>query len=312
MPKSLDMRDDDFEEDATKKLNIILSNDPTFTELKLTLSANPASTFFNNLAKALQHNSNIKHLSIEDGNFKKCLPNDMFVIFGGGDKYDGSLATYNVVFDSLIKSKKTKIRKLTMDVREDSAEPLTKFLAANMMIENQMLKLILQPKIGAEAANKISDELYSTNSIRELHLTCLHDLSDYRSLLEALETNRYLESLSISFYYDELSDDFKFIAALDKILLCNKVLKKLELVMTGFDPYYLRDIAMVIQNKSSLESFRFLVSYRRPCNIEVDIKQWFAKISNQLHFEFRFFDIPFETFSGGAYYTIEIRSKCFE
>jgi len=62
------------------------------TGLSIELSPNPAPSIFNNLAKALQQKSNIKHLSIVDAVFKKCiLPKDVIVMILEASKYIESL-----------------------------------------------------------------------------------------------------------------------------------------------------------------------------------------------------------------------------
>ena len=129
-----------------------------------------------------------------------------------------------------------------------------------------MLKLILQQKIGVEAAKEISDELYSTNPIMELQLDFHEDISTstHRSLLEALGTKTSLESLwihSVCCKYTSLSADsgFKFSTALEKIVLSNNRLKKLTL-MTNRPELPLHKhikISMLVRKISSLESFRF-------------------------------------------------------
>jgi len=94
-----------------------------------------------------------------------------------------------------------------------------------------MLKLILQQKIGVDAAKIISDEpYYSTNFIRELNLFGFDDnisTLTYRALLKAIWTNRSFKYLPIHFTSRKpkcFSDSgFNFSTVLEKILLRNKL-----------------------------------------------------------------------------------------
>jgi len=311
------------ERDAPEVWNRIRNNDPSLTHLVIGLYGTPTPSFYQNLAKDLQDNSNITHLRIEGAYEIKFIPNAFQPIFESskfiktleitfwGEIIDEKRAIVDDVFDSLIKSK-NNITKLKIYVENYIVEPLTKFLSAN--IENQMLKLILQQKIGAEAASKISDELLPPNSIKELELV-LHRSTLFPEsvvLQEAIEHNRSLESLRIDTrHFCQEQFNFELTIALENILSNNKALKKLHLTINQIYLQDFKKFVMVIQESPSLESFQFhtnlenfLLNTER---IEDEIKRCFAKISNKLLFtkSHGFLHIK-------AYGYKKVRSKCLE
>jgi len=284
--------------DAPEVWNRIRNNDPSLTDLVIDLFGTPTPSFYQNLAKDLQDNSNITHLTIYGEGNIKYIPNVFQPIFESS-KFITTLeidfwlsntigenrAKFDDVFDSLIKSKNNKITKLRIHVEDGNEGPLTKFLSMNIM-ENQMLKLILQQKMGTEAASKISDELFPQNSIKEFELV-LRYTHFYEPLLDAIGNNRFLESLRIdSCYFDQVDFNFKLTRALENILSNNKALKNLHLAIDDIDLQDLKKIAMAIQKSPSLESFRFhtnlAISSLNQEHIEDNIRKLFAKISNKL------------------------------
>jgi len=285
------------ERDAPEVWNRIRNNDASLTHLRILLDGTPTASFYQNLAKDLQDNSNITHLTINGTYDIKYTPNVFQPIFESskfittleinslGNMIDEKHAILDDVFDSLIKSKNNKITKLKNYLKDGIVEPLTKFLSTNM--ENQMLKLILQQKMGTEAASKISDELFPTNSIKELELVLWKYTHFHEPLLDAIGNNRSLESLRIdSFFFDHETFNFKLRIALENILSNNKALKKLHLIINKIDLQDLKKIAMAIHDSSSLESFQFhtklAIFVLNTEHIEDEIKRCFAKISNKL------------------------------
>jgi len=313
---------DEHEFDAPEVLNRIRHNDPSLIHLVVKLSGTPTPSFYQNLAKDLQDNSNITHLGFNGANNKKYIPNGIFDPIFESSKFINTLeirffcymidekhAILDDIFDSLIKSKNNKITKLKIYVEDNILGPLTKFLSAN--IENQMMKLILQQKMGAEAASKISDELFPPNSIKELELE-LHRSTPFPqpgALLEAIGNNRSLESLRIDFYPVNYCDfNFKLTIALENILSNNKALKKLHLTIDQINLQDLKTIVLAIRKSPSLESFRFH-TYLERCflnteHIEDEIKRCFAKVSNKL--------LLTKSLEIEAYGYKKIRPKCVE
>jgi len=290
---------DEHEFDAPEVLNRIRNNDPSLTHLVVKLSGTPTPSFYQNLAKDLQDNSNITHLTINGIYDIKYIPNVFQPIFESSkfintleidfsdDLMDKIHAIVDDVFDSLIKSKNNKITKLKIFVEENIVEPLTKFLSTNM--ENQMMKLILQQKMGTEAASKISDELFPPNSIKELELVLdkSSQIPESVALLEAIGHNRSLESLRInSCSFDQVDFNFKLIIALENILSNNKSLKKLHLTIKNIDREGIKKVAMAIQKSPSLESFEFHTFLKLLLlnieHIKDEIRKRFAKISDML------------------------------
>jgi len=329
---------------APRVWNLIRNNDPSLTHLVLKLHSTPTPSFYQNLAKVLQDNSNITHLKIEGENYIKCrpnvrltiggannikyIPNGIFqpifesskfiktlTIFFPGDMGNEKHAKVDDVFDSLIKSKNNKITKLKIHVEDHIVEPLTKFLSTNIM-ENQMLKLILQQKIGAEAASKISNELFPTNSIKELYLYgdygCV-SAQTFIPLLKAIGNNRSLESLRINSCccFDREDFNFELIIALENILSNSKALKKLDLIFDIIDLQDLKTIVLAIQKSPSLESFQFHtdldILFLNTEHIKDEIKRCFAKVSNKLLLtkSHNFLEIE-------AYGYKKVRPKCLE
>ena len=312
--------------DAPEVWNRIRNNDPSLTDLVIDLFGTPTPSFYQNLAKDLQDNSNITHLTI-NGDKKKYIPNGMFDPIFESSKFIKTLVINSLVyegnemhamlddiFDSLIKSKNNKITKLKIFVEENIVEPLTKFLSTN--IENQMLKLILQQKMGAEAASKISDELLPPNSIKELKLALMHRSTLFPEsgvLLDTIGNNRSLESLCIDIRSLDPEDfDFELTIALVNILSNSKALKKLHLTINKIDRKGIKKIAMAIQKSPSLESFEFHTRLRfilpnTAEHIEDEIRKYFAKISNKLLLtkSCGYLDIK-------AYGYKKIKSKCVE
>ena len=286
---------------APEVWNRIRNNDPSLTHLIIHISGIPKASFYQNLAKDLQDNSNITHLEIEGANYVKYMPKVFEPIFESSkfiktleinslDNIGNEMfAILDDVFDSLIKSKNNKITNLKVYVAANVMESLSKFLSTNM--ENQMLKLILQQKIGAEATSKISDELFPTNSITELELV-LPESTPFPilapgALLDAIGNNRSLESLRIDSYSSGQGYfNFELTTALENILSNNKALKNLHLTIDKIDLQDLKTIAMAIQKSPSLESFEFHtflnIFLLNTGHIEDQIRKWFAKISNKL------------------------------
>jgi len=293
------MRLSDYEDEeaAPEKWNCIRNNDPSVTHLILQPAPNRVPSFYQNLAEALKYNTNIAHLKIDNEyyHYHDSIPNGVFdPIFESSNyietleiaehEYGDNCVLYDDIFRSFVKSKNNKITKLKINLTEECMELLTTFLSANM--DNQILKLILQRKIGTEAASKISDELFPTNSIKELYL-CEGDeyisTATFRPLLEAIGTLRSLESLRIDLYQFD-HKDINLIASLEKILFNNNKLKKLSIVNAEIELQDLEKIASAIQKLPSLESLVFHGSIHNPPNnviIEDVIKKRFPMISNK-------------------------------
>ena len=234
------MRLSDYEDEeaAPEKWNCFRNNDPSVTHLILQPAPNQVPSFYQNLATALQYNTNITRLQID----------------------------------------------LKFSLTKECMELLTTFLSAN--VDNQMLKLILQRTIGTEAASNISDELFPSNSIKELHLRIVLDCvpaATFRPLLEAIGTIGSLESLHIDLYQFD-HKVINLIASLKKILFYNKKLKKLYLEMNDIELQDLENIAFAIQKLPSLEAFLLDASIRNLSNnviIEDVIKKRFPMISKK-------------------------------
>jgi len=292
--------DDENERDAPEVWNLIRNNDPSVAHLILAPTDDPAPSFYQNLAEALQYNTNIKHLRINNINLIECIPNDIFLpIFESSNyietldihttRYDRCNDIHDDIFRSFVKSKNNKITKLKIYLTKECAELLTTFLSANM--DNQMLKLILQRTIGTEAARKISDELFPTNSVKELEL-CDSECSPFSisapgALLEAIGNNRSLEYLDINLHpANHRNFNFKLAIALEKILSNNKALKKLDLKIDKIDLQDFKTILRAIQESPSLESFlldtHLDTFFLNTENIEDRIKKWCAKNSKKL------------------------------
>jgi len=292
----LKIKDDEDGEVAREKWNRIRNNDPSVTHLILRLKNNTSPSFYQNLATALHNNTNITQLSIDSTAFTKSIPQYFFLPIFESSNYIETLEIcivgniHDDVFGSLMKSKKTKITKLKIRVTNDIMGPLARFLSANMMIENQMLKLILKQKIGEEASNKISDEFFPTNSMKELYLCKGYEyisVETFRPLLEAIGTIQSLESLHIDLYnlLPRKEINSNLITSLEKMLFNNKKLKKVFLDTRKMKLQDLEKMALAFQKSPSLESLHFFK--RTQCNIPIkvknqdEIKKWFAKISNK-------------------------------
>jgi len=108
------------ERDAPEVWNLIRNNDPSLTHLRILLFGTPTPSFYQNLAKDLQDNSNITHLRIQGAYDIKYIPNLFQPIFESSkfintleidsldDLMDKIHAIVDDVFDSLIKSKNNK------------------------------------------------------------------------------------------------------------------------------------------------------------------------------------------------------------
>jgi len=291
MTFDLRIEDDEDEKAAPEKWNRIRNNDPCVTHLLLEPTFRPS--FYLNLATALQYNTNITHLIIDSSDSDiQYIPSDIFDPIFESSNYIETLEIhpneFNIhdeIFRSFVKSKNNKITKLKMHLTKECAELLTTFISSNVMIENQMLKLILQRTIGTEAANKISDELFPSKSIKELYL---YETYEYlsaatRPLMEAMETIGSLESLHIDLHQFD-HKDINLIASLEKILFKNKKLKKLDLELREKEHQDLEKIALAIQKLPTLKSLHIMASIRNPPNnviIEDVIEKWFPKISNK-------------------------------
>jgi len=297
MTFNLRIEDDEDDEYYPEKWNRIRNNDPSLTHLNIVPKDYPAPSFYQNLAEALQYNTNITHLTIASVSINMwCIPNGAFDPIFESSNYietleieplgydDENLAVHDDIFRSFVKSKNNKIAKLKIHLTEECVELLTTFLSAN--IDNQMLTLILQRTIGTEAASKISDELIPPNSIKALHLYEGNrgvSAAIFRPLLEAIGTITSLESLHIELYdFDHI--DINLIA-LEKILFNNKKLKRLNLEMYEIEFQDLQKIALAIQKLPSLEYllFKALVPRNPPNNVIIEdvIKKWFPMISNK-------------------------------
>jgi len=291
----LKIKDDEDEEVAPEKWNRIRNNDPSVTHLVIRPTDDPEPSFYQNLAEALQYNTNITLLRIDSNTFAEwCIPNDNFLPIFESSNYIETLEihtfklpVHDEVFRSFVKSKNNKIAKLQMHLTKECVELLTTFLSANVMIENQILTLILQRTIGTEAASKISEELIPSKSIKELFLhyggsRCVSPAT-FRPLMEAIGTIRSLESLSIELYdFDHI--DINLIASLEKSLFNKKKLKFLSLEMNDIELQDLQKLALAIQKLPSLEALLFHASIRNPPNnviIEDVIKKRFTMISNK-------------------------------
>jgi len=177
MKFDLTIEDAEDEEVALEKWNRIRYNEPPVTHLIVEATDDPAPSFYENLAESLEYNTNLRHLIIDRVNLIECIPNGVFDPIFESSNYIETLkietyyydcVLHDEVFRSFVKSKNNKITKLKIHLTKECMELLTTFLSADM--DNQMLTLILQRTIGAEAASKISEELIPSKSIKKLYL----------------------------------------------------------------------------------------------------------------------------------------------
>jgi len=310
MSFSLTIKDNEIEAVALEKWNRIRNNDPSVTYLILTPTPNRAPSFYQNLAEALQYNTNITYLKIGYDNLIECQPNGIFLPIFESSNYietldidtfgDNYKDIHDDIFRSFVKSKNNKITKLKINLAEECIEFLTTFVSSNM--DKQILKLILQRTIGTEAASKISDELFPSKCIKELDLYKGPEYisaATIRPLLEAIGTLRSLESFCINLYKLD-HKDINLIASLEKILFNNNKLKKLNLRNAAIELQDLEKLALAIQKLPSLEYLKIrasIINLPTKVKIQDEIKKWFAKISRKCKLEFTCYEFHNKKFS---------------